>query len=296
MRRVFLSPVLLLLTCLGCARHQPVQVHLRPAIASTHVAREAGLTDQQKQQVANECFMGMPVKHSNDLGPTEYIYRDGYVLEHSSIDKIPLWVCEHVQASQLGTDTERSNQFQVDPALRGPHSTPADYDRTGYDRGHQAPAGNEGKDQNLQNQTFYMSNMAPQLPKLNRDSWKTLEELTRTWVKTYSEAYEVTGPIFYDPKEDNPSTANGTITYLTIGQGVAVPTHFYKLIVVKNGSGWKSIALVMPNISKYSAPYHLEQYIQSISWVEDHTGLTFMPNLTAAQRVALKSSKSAMWP
>lgn len=294
MRRILLAPLWLVLTCLGCATHQ--QVHIRAAIATTHVAREAGLTDQQKQQVANECFMGMPVKRAADLGPTEYIYRNGYVLEHSSLDKIPLWVCEHVMKAQLGSDTERSNQFQPDPALTGPKATPGDYDRSGYDRGHQAPAGNEGKDQTLQNQTFYMSNMAPQLPQLNRNSWKSLEELSRTWVATYSEAYELTGPIFYDPKEDNPATANGTLTYFTIGKSVAVPTHFYKIVVVKDGSSYKSIAFVMPNITTYKPPYHLEQYIQSVSWVEDHTGLTFMPNLTAAQRIALKTNKSAMWP
>lgn len=294
MKRMLLVPVWLLLTCLGCATHR--QVHYRAAIATAHVAREAGLTDQQQKQVARACFMGMPTKHGSDLGPTEYVYRDGYVLEHSSLDKIPFWVCEHVRADQLGTDTDRSNLFQADGALHGPKATPADYNRTGYDRGHQAPAGNEGKDQNLQNQTFFMSNMAPQLPALNRNSWKSLEELSRTWVKTYSEAYELTGPIFYDPKEDNAATANGTISYYTIGKGVAVPTHFYKIVVVKDGATYKSIAFVMPNVATYKPPFHLEQYIQSVDWIEDHTGLTFMPALTAAQRIALKKNKSAMWP
>ena len=294
MRRVLPAPVWLVLFSLGCASHQ--QLHTRPAIATAHVVREAGLTGTQKQQVANLCFMGMPTKRADNLGPTEYIYRDGYVLEHSSLDKIPFWVCEHVKKEQLGTDTERSDRFKADPDLHGPKSTPADYDRTGYDRGHQAPAGNQGKDQNLQDQTFFMSNMAPQLPKLNRNAWKSLEELSRSWVTRYSEAYEFTGPIFYDPKEDNAATADGTITYYTIGAGVAVPTHFYKIIIVKDGGDWKSIAFVMPNVSTFKSPYHLEQYIQSVEWVEDHTGLTFMPDLTAAQRIQLTKSKSAMWP
>ena len=294
MRRVLLLPLWLVLTCLGCATHR--QVHLRAALATTHVAREAGLTDQQKQQVANECFMGMPVKREGSLGPTEFVYRDGYVLEHSSLDKIPFWVCEHVHKDQLGTDTERSNLFQADPMLKGPKATPADYDRTGYDRGHQAPAGNEGKDQALQNQTFFMSNMAPQLPALNRNAWKSLEEQSRLWVATYSEAYELTGPIFYDPKEDNPATANGTISYYTIGKGVAVPTHFFKIVVVKDGASYKAIAFVLPNVTTFKPPYNLPQYIQSVEWIEDHTGLTFMPGLSAAQRIALKKSKSAMWP
>jgi endonuclease G, mitochondrial len=294
MRRAFFAPLWLVLLSLGCARQ--VQLHTRPAVTTAYVAREAGLTETQKQQVANLCFMGMPTKHADNLGPTEYIFRDGYVLEHSSLDKIPFWVCEHVRKDQLGEDTNRSNQFKTDDALHGPKSTPADYNHTGYDRGHQAPAGNQGKNQTLQNQTFYMSNMAPQYPKLNRNAWKSLEELSRNWVNEYAEAYEFTGPIFYDPKEESPATADGTINYYTIGAGVAVPTHFYKIIIVKDGGTWKSIAFVMPNVKTYKSPYHLEQYIQSVNWIENHTGLTFMPNLTAAQRIALKNKNSPMWP
>lgn len=294
MKRAWLTPVWLVMFALGCAGHR--QLHLRPALVTVHVAREAGLNDTQKQQAANLCFMGMPVKHADTLGPTEYIFRDGYVLEHSSLDKIPLWVCEHVRKEQLGTDTTRSNLFKPDAALHGPKSTLADYKHSGYDRGHQAPAGNQGKNQTLQNETFFLSNMAPQFSQLNSNAWKSLEELSRTWVTRYAEAYELTGPIFYDPKEDSPATADGTVPYITIGAGVAVPTHFYKIVIVKDAGVLKAIAFVMPNIRTYKSPYRLEQYLQSVQWIEDHTGLDFMPGLAAAQRVQLEKDKSPMWP
>ena len=109
------------------------------------------------------------------------------------------------------------------------------------------PAGNQTTDAALKDQTFYMSNMAPQLPKLNRSAWKALETQTRAWVKQFGHAYEWTGPVFYDPKEDNSATANGTVDFKTIGKdSVAVPTHFYKIVVVKDGDHFKSIAFVMP--------------------------------------------------
>jgi endonuclease G len=282
----------------GCATHQ--QIHTRPVIASLSLAAppaqgvphaQAAFTTNQNQLATTLCFQGMPQKTSTQLGPTEFIFRRGYVLEHSSQDKIPLWVCEHVTADQLGTATDRSDKFKTDPDLKGPHSTPADYAHSGYDQGHQAPAANQGKDQQLQNETFFMSNMAPQIPKMNRNAWKALETLTRQWVTTYTEAYEFTGPIFYDPQ-----ATNGTIQYPTIGRdAVAVPTHFYKIIIVKDGAHWKSIAFVMPNISTYKSPYHLEQYIQSISWIEQHTGLNFMPTLTTQQAQALEALPSPMW-
>ena len=58
-------------------------------------------------------------------------------------------------------------------------------------------------DAKLKDETFYMSNMAPQVPTLNRQSWRMLEEKTRDWVKQFGHAYELTGPVFFDPKEED---------------------------------------------------------------------------------------------
>jgi len=272
-------------------------VHTRSAIGSVHVPElQAGLKPEQTADVDKNCLDGMPVKTSEELGPTELVFRQGYVLEHSSIDKIPLWVCEGVAAAQLTGKEGRSNKFLTDTTLKGPHSTPADYNRTGYDRGHQAPAGNQTTDAKLKDETFYMSNMAPQLPTLNRQAWRMLEEKSRDWVKQFGHAFELTGPVFFDPKEDSAASATGTVDFKTIGKdSVAVPTHFYKIIVVEDSGKLKAIAFVLPN-QKYSPPYHLEQYIQSIDWVEKHTGLNFMPKLTAAQRTQLEQNASPMWP
>lgn len=238
----------------------------------------------------------MPEKTSEELGATEIVARDGYVLEHSSLNKIPLWVCEGVEASQLNGPAKRKDNFKTDPELKGPRATPQDYPHTGYDRGHQAPAGNQMLDQALNDQTFYMSNMAPQKPTMNRQVWRLLEDRTRNWALEFGRAYEFTGPIFYDPEEDNAATANGIIDIKTIGKNhVAVPTHFYKIIVVPQGESWKSIAFVVPN-QDFKKPYIHEPYLTSVEWIEQHTGLNFMPDLSAAQRLKLETHTSAMWP
>lgn len=290
--RTIFRTLCLVLLFTGCqASHNLTRV----AIGSARVAREAQFTAEQVQLAGRNCFKGMPAKTSDALGPSEYVFREGYVLEHSSVDKIPLWVCENVTAAQLEGNAERASGFKTDPALKGPHSTPGDYVRSGYDTGHQAPAGNQKRDQHLQDETFYMSNMAPQVPTLNRNSWKALEEKTRVWAKQFGQAYELTGPVFFDPKEDSPQTATGTLETKVIGKdAVAVPTFFYKIVVVKDGNKWKSIAFVLPNV-KYKPPYHLEQYIQSIRWIEQHTGLNFMPDLTAQESQDLEGHASPMW-
>ena len=168
--------------------------------------------------------------HCDDLSP-------GYVLQHSAIDRIPIWVAEHVGKGQLTGSLERDNAFAPDPLLpSGKRAELKDYKGSGYDRGHQAPAGNQTNDATTKSETFFLSNMCPQLGKLNRQKWKELEEKTRVWVKTFGDAYEITGPIFYDPKEDNPATADGMVTFKQIGPDkVSVPTHFFKVVIAKNG-------------------------------------------------------------
>src|SRR5205085_10878953 len=96
-------------------------------------------------------------------------------------------------------------------------------------RGNQAPAG-DFSDQALNDQSFFLSNMAPQSPPLNQAFWRLLEDKVRSWARTDSPIYVFTGGFFYDPKEENPATATGQVQYRRIGaNNVAVPTHFYKI-------------------------------------------------------------------
>ena len=241
------------------------------------------------------CYDGLPVDGREALGSTELIVRVGYVLEHSSVDKIPLWVCESVSAEQLRGHLARSNRFKADPMLQGPKAYPQDYVGSGYDRGHQAPAGNQTVDPELKAQTFFMSNMAPQRPSLNRGIWKQLEDKTRAWVFQYGHAYEWTGPIRCEPQTPRPPDS-GDDCRKTIGaHEVAVPLYFYKIILVQDQSAWKAIAFVMPN-ADFKPPYHLESYLTSIAWIEKNTGIQFMPNMGAQERRTLTATAATMWP
>lgn len=73
----------------------------------------------------------------------------------------------------------------------------SDYKKSGYDRGHLAAAGNHKASQNSIDQTFYLSNMAPQVGEgFNRDSWNRLERYVRKLTKTYTNVYCCTGPLY----------------------------------------------------------------------------------------------------
>jgi endonuclease G len=151
-----------------------------------------------------------------------------------------------------------------------------------------------------------MSNMAPQRPSLNRGIWRVLEDKTREWVFRYGHAYEWTGPIRCveptagAPTADAPTaglpTADMNCRRRTIGKNaISVPAYFYKIILVQDRTQWKAIAFVMPN-EDYKAPYRLEAYIHTIDWIEQRTGIEFMPNVDAAERRALKNAAASMWP
>lgn len=76
-------------------------------------------------------------------------------------------------------------------------STNQDYKRSGYDRGHLAAAGNHRVCQEHVDETFYLTNIAPQVgPGFNRDAWNDLEKYVRKLARIHNNVYVCTGPLF----------------------------------------------------------------------------------------------------
>ncbi len=263
-------------------------------------------TGDREAKIRRLCLFGEP-QHAPGWphGPTVEIVRDGYVLEHSAADKIPLWVCEHLGPEDLGGPLKRPEDepFQADPELPvGSRAELKDYRRSGYDRGHQAPAANETRKKVRQNETYFLSNMVPQIGQFNRQSWERLEEMVRSWAVSRGEAYVITGPLFYDPKEDDPRTATGHFTIKAIGKDhVAVPTHIFKIVTLRGRSGqWRSIAFVMAN-KKYPQAINYKDFIRPIRWIEDRSGINFMPELDKPENARLheqleREAPADIWP
>lgn len=267
-------------------------VELKRAALKSVFVKHAGLTPQDQARVDDNCPFGRPALSQTANMPTQLVCRDGYVLLHSNIDKIALWVCEHVTKDEAKGTMERSDNFRPDPLLpKGGRSELADYKKSGYDRGHMAPAGDQNQDERLKDETFFLSNMAPQLGDLNRKIWADLEHDVRQWAIDHGGAHVITGGFFYDPKEDNPETADGSIPYTIIGKNaVSVPTHFYKIVVGKDGSGqFQAIAFVFEH-RKHKSPWQFEEQVRPIDWIEEQTGIDFMPELTPSEADRLEKN------
>ena len=114
---------------------------------------------------------------------------------------------------------ERTNDFHADARLGKASPTPGDYDNTGYDRGHLVPAADATNDEQMSD-TFLMTNMTPQEPTVNRNSWRLLEAN----IRNMNADYVVTGAVY-------------TGSTKVVGKhNVHVPTSYYKLVWLKDGS------------------------------------------------------------
>lgn len=105
------------------------------------------------------------------------ISHTGFTLSFNRTHMQPNWVAWELTADETEGSTSRSDDFQPDPLLPQPQQvTTADYTRSGYDRGHQCPSADMKWSEQAMRECFYMSNICPQDPQLNRGSWATLEK------------------------------------------------------------------------------------------------------------------------
>jgi len=308
-------PLIAALLCVGFVAagcQSQLKTHRRAAIFTHQRVDHAGTTEDDRRIADNCGTLGAPEvdrRWAALLGPRVLVARDGYVLLHSSTDKVPLWVCEHLTPAEVTGSLERSDNFKPDPLLaKGARAELADYRSQVYDRGHMAPAANQMQDARVKDETFYLSNMVPQHKRLNQQIWKDLEEVVRRWAQS-GELWTITGPMFYDPKEEDPTTADGIIDYFTIGPGdVAVPTHTYKIVARKRagwggsgGSGggedWECVAFVLANVNTYKkAPWNFAGFIKPVEFIEKRTGINFFPKLTDAEKAQVETTPGTLWP
>ncbi|KFY43039.1 hypothetical protein V495_04204, partial [Pseudogymnoascus sp. VKM F-4514 (FW-929)] len=142
--------------------------------------------------------------------------------------KNPFWVAEHITPASLASreGDRKASVFLEDPDVpekfRGKLK---DYFRSGYDRGHQVPAADAKWSQEAMNDTFYLTNMCPQVGEgFNRDYWAHFEDFCRRLTTRYPSVRVVTGPL-YLPKRDQ--DGKWRVSYEVIGNppNIAVPTH-----------------------------------------------------------------------
>ncbi|KAM4849045.1 endonuclease G, mitochondrial [Urocitellus parryii] len=207
--------------------------------------------------------------------------RESYVLCYDPRTRGALWVVEQLRPERLrGDGDRRSCDFREDDSVHAYHrATNADYRGSGFDRGHLAAAANHRWSQKAMDDTFYLSNVAPQVPHLNQNAWNNLEKYSRSLVRTYQNVYVCTGPLFLPRTE---ADGKSYVKYQVIGKNhVAVPTHFFKVLILESAGGQIELrSYVMPNAPVDEA-IPLERFLVPIESIERASGLLFVPNILA---------------
>lgn len=194
----------------------------------------------------------------------QIIQHIGFTVSYCKNHKLPNWVSYELTRDETKGTHARNDRFVPDPKIKGHSVHTSDYTRSGYDRGHMAPAADMKWSLEAMTESFYLSNICPQHPELNRRSWKTLEERIRNWAIRDSAIIIICGPII-----ENGCARMGK-------NKISVPNGFFKVILSPFASPPQAIGFLFKNQHSTSP---LKEYAVTIDSVESVSGLDFFHSL-----------------
>jgi endonuclease G len=231
---------------------------------------------------------------ANITSPNNYLMDQTYYTIAYNRDRgTPNWVSWHIQSSDIGS-TPRTNDFRADSALpSGWYQVQnSSYSGSGFDRGHNCPSGDRTSSTAANSSTFLMTNMIPQAPNNNQQTWEGLESYTRSLVSAGNEVYVIAGSY-----GTGGTGSNGGVTNTINNGNVTVPSNVWKIIVVlPNGnndisritSTTRVIAINTPNTNTINSDW--KTYRTSVNSIETATGYSFFASIPATIRTALKQN------
>lgn len=196
----------------------------------------------------------------------EIIYHSHYTLSYNEENELANWVAYELVKEELVKNHKRTNDFRPDPKVSTGTAEDEDYQGSGYDRGHLMPAADCTWELTAMSESFFYSNIAPQVAGLNRGEWSSLEEDFRDLAIAHDTVWIVTGPIFDSNIE-------------VIGKNeVAVPGFYYKAGLYKENDLWKSKAYILPN-TPIDNEIDMESFRVTIDSLENRIGYDLYPKL-----------------
>lgn len=236
-------------------------------------------------------LLGNPSNATSDIAnENNYLLeKDQFSISYNNSKLTPNWVCWHLYSGDIGS-TARQDNFRTDTDLPSGWyrvgSSDFQYATYGFDRGHMCPSADRTLSVADNSATFLMTNMIPQAPNNNQQTWQNLETYSRTLVDSGNELYIISGPY-----GQGGSSAKGTFNSISVNSGansITVPSKTWKIIVVlPNGNNDLSrittstrvIAVVMPNDQTCNTkPWY--DYRVSVDSLETLTGYDFLSNVS----------------
>lgn len=205
----------------------------------------------------------------------EIVKHTYYTLSYSEENEQAYWVYYVLTPELINGTQSRTDDFRPDPLVSTGSASLADYSGSGYDRGHLCPAADMALNKTSMSESFYLSNMSPQVAGFNRGIWSTMEDQVRKWALEFDGLDVATGPIFKD-------------NLGVIGSNqVTVPGYYYKVLYSEKKN--IMIGLVLQNKSG-SKP--IDQFVVKVDDIESMTGIDFFSGLPDEDENKLEGSIS----
>lgn len=214
--------------------------------------------------------------------------------------RISLWVAYPLNKGLIGENTGRSEAWALDPKVPEQYQSVVynGYKPGGYDRGHQLPSADRYGD-NINETTFYGTNITPQLSNFNQNIWARLEGMVRNWSYQFDTLYVVTGADIRGATQ---------VAYDNYGKGITVPTGYYKVLLgyKRNGTvantnetgGYAGVAFYFEHKNYSNTKETIFEQSLSIDAIEQKLGMDFFVNLppvAGAEFAAKAETTVAPW-
>lgn len=281
MKRIFLATLSILIVS---------TLALLPANSKT-------ISIRPQESVSVHLTLGNPSDATDDSSNRDnfLMVKRQYVLSFNDSRGGPNWVAWHLQASDIGNQAR--GDFHPDDSLPSGFKkiTKADYNNSGFDRGHVCNSKDRTNTRRNNDATFLMTNILPQAPDNNQGPWVRLENFERQLAQQGNELYIYAGAF-----GTGGTGRNGRKNTIAGGE-VNVPKTFWKvLLVIRRGNNdlsrinanTRTIAVCMPNRQGIrNTDWH--RYITTIRNVETATGHDFLSELSSSIQNALETRRDS---
>lgn len=241
----------------------------------------AQLTEEEKRK-SIETHLKFESDNPDDL----LIYR-GFVVNFNKKHKAPNWCIHKLTFDQIRPipdreEAERLDRFRVDKNRRDKvrikdQAKHKNYTNSGFDRGHMTPAGDFIWDQELKDETFFITNITPQTPDFNQTIWVDLEGKIRELVKKEEkDHFVITGAVYASIKAKNRGMSK---------RHIGIPSGFYKIVFDGND---RVYCWYIPHTFAYP-DYRLPDYRVSVDEIEKLTGEDFFEKLSDDKEDVMES-------
>lgn len=248
----------------------------------------------------NVSVTGYEIPHLNDQNvyADHYVTMDGvqilnYALEWDNTKRHANWVAFTFDTTTSADNVKRTDAWSVDPKLPAEMQVQeSDHKNDGFDKGHLCASEDRVYLKEANEQTFYYSNMSPQLNDFNGGFWGKLEARVQTWGRStadgvYDKVYVTKGGTLNKLlKNFKGTTVNGgTPTTDANGftiHGLACPEYYFMAVLSQKDDVFHAIAFLVPHkegMTRNPSSDELKEYVVSVDKLEEETGIDFFCNL-----------------